>query len=112
MVSFMLEAQLPRLSAHFSDDSRSLRAHSWQQPYSSAGKDGGGRAITSLVHACSAEEVNRTMPDFTRSIHHLICSHLDAVRAIAFGPDSTIISASIDCTVKVWRPDAAGATGK
>jgi WD40 repeat protein len=30
-------------------------------------------------------------------------SHLDAVQAVAFGPEATVVSGSWDCTVKVWR---------
>lgn len=33
----------------------------------------------------------------------LMPSHLDAVQAVVFGPDATVISGSWDCTVKVWR---------
>ncbi|KAJ9091990.1 hypothetical protein QFC19_008858 [Naganishia cerealis] len=30
-------------------------------------------------------------------------SHLDAVQAVAFGPEGIVVSGSWDCTVKVWR---------
>ena len=37
------------------------------------------------------------------------CSHLDAVRALAFHPhDLCIATGGDDCTVKIWRMDVTG----
>lgn len=42
-------------------------------------------------------------------IAHLVISHLDAVRALAFHPtELCLATGGDDCTVKVWRMDVAG----
>lgn len=38
----------------------------------------------------------------------LFCSHLDAVRALAFHPtELCLATGGDDCTVKIWRMDVA-----
>jgi WD40 repeat protein len=48
----------------------------------------------------AAQEVS-PCPSEGRSL--IVRSHLDAVQAVAFGPEATVVSGSWDCTVKVWR---------